>query len=320
MKMNRTRLVSLIAFALIACFGITEQISAQQNMKNVADGGQVKLMGIITSRSPDSLVIRDLAGSDFYFVELISSTKVETFKKGAFRGGKEYAASYLLRGLRIEIEGTGNSAGHLVARSINFDESDLKTAQALDARVDPVEAQAEANRKKAAEDAERIAAAEENAKRMAGQIEEAQAIAAKAQADADRANNRINGLNDFDSIKTIVVPFATGSSVLGPSGKKIIDEAAVWVKTQDTKGWMVAVVGFADSTGNTAKNKTLSEKRANSVIGYLVSRHNLPLTRLIQPFGAGVDKPVATNTTASGRAQNRRVEIRLLVNKGIAGD
>jgi OmpA-OmpF porin, OOP family len=106
---------------------------------------------------------------------------------------------------------------------------------------------------------------------------------------------------------------------LGPQGRAVIDEAAAWVKTQNTKGWMVSVVGFADSTGKTAANKSLSERRSNAVIGYMVSKHNLPLTRLIQPFGAGVDRPVASNETAEGRAQNRRVEIHLLVNKGIAG-
>ncbi len=320
MRLERIKLLTTFAFVVISCFVFAGSSNAQPSVQKVANGGAIKTMGIITSRSSDSLLMRELSTSNTYFVELSPSTKVETFKKGAFRGGKQYASSYLLRGLRIEIEGTGNADGHVVARSINFDESDLKTAQALEARVDPIEQQAEANRKKIEEDAARIAAAEENAKRMAGQIEEAQAIAANAQAAADRANHRINGLDEFDPVKTIVVPFATGSFTIGPKGKSIIDEAAAWVKTQDTKGWMVAVVGFADSTGNTAKNKTLSEKRANSVIGYLVSKHNLPLTRLVQPFGAGVDKPVATNTTATGRAQNRRVEIRLLVNKGIAGD
>jgi outer membrane protein OmpA-like peptidoglycan-associated protein len=78
-------------------------------------------------------------------------------------------------------------------------------------------------------------------------------------------------------------------------------------------------VGFADSTGKTAANKRLSERRTNSVIGYLVSKYDMPLHRLVQPFGAGVDDPAATNDTAEGRASNRRVEIKLLVNRGIAG-
>ena len=82
---------------------------------------------------------------------------------------------------------------------------------------------------------------------------------------------------------------------------------------------MVSVVGYADSTGNTAKNKALSERRANAVIGYLVSKHGLPITKLVQPFGAGVDDPAATNETAAGRTQNRRVEINLIKNRGIGG-
>lgn len=296
---------------MLLCIG-SLGISAQQDYKRVPDGNKIKQKGTIATRNPDSLTMRDTVGTDIYIIDLLPGTEVKTHRKGAFRGGKEYASSYLLRGLRIEVEGRGNADGHIVADTIRFDEDDLRTAQALQVSLDPVEEQARAN-------AAKIAEQEENQKRMAGQIEEAQAAAARAQAAADRANDRINGLDEFEPIKTIVVPFATGSSVLGPKGKSIIDEAAAWAKTQDRKGWMVAVVGFADSTGNTAKNKTLSERRANAVIGYLVSKHNMPLTRLVQPFGAGVDKPVATNKTADGRAQNRRVEIRLLLNKGIAG-
>jgi outer membrane protein OmpA-like peptidoglycan-associated protein len=303
----------MILSAVGAC-----RVAAQSEITSVPSGEKVKMKGIIAVRGADSMVIKDIASDARYQVLLTPDTKVQTYKR-VLRGGRDYAASYLLRGLRIQVTGAGNGDGHIVAKEINFDDQDLRAAQALQVTVDPVEAQAEANKKRIAEEAERLSAAEENAKRLAGQIEEAEAIAQRAQQEADRANNRINGLDDFDPIKTIVVPFATGSSTIGPKGRSIIDEAAAWVKTQDTNGWVIAVIGFADSTGNTARNKTLSERRTNSVIGYLVSKHNMPLTRLVQPFGAGVDQPAATNATAAGRAQNRRVEIRLLRNKGIAG-
>ena len=313
--MRDFRLRMVLAVTAVAILGAVAppQLSAQATMRQLADGLEVKVLGIINSRNGDTFTMTTLNNTERYTVELTPSVSVKSNTKGVFRGGKDYEVSYLLRGLRVEVEGRGNAAGNLVAKSVRFNEQDLKTAQSLESRMEPVEAQVTSN-------TERVTAAEENQKRMAGQVEETQAMAAGAQASAERANNRINGLDDYEPIKTIVVPFGNGSAGLGPKGKAIIDEAAAWVKTQDRNGWMVAVIGFADSSGKTAANKTLSEKRSNAVIGYLVSKHNLPLTRLVQPFGAGVDQPVATNATAAGRAQNRRVEIRLLKNKGIAGE
>jgi outer membrane protein OmpA-like peptidoglycan-associated protein len=277
------------------------------------------MKGIIAVRGADSFVMRDISNTTLYVVEMGDSTEVKTHRKGVFRGGKEYPASYLLRGLRVEVDGHGNGDGHLVANRIRFEEDDLRTAQALQTTLDPVEGQVIENKANIAANKERIAAGEENAKKMSAQIDENTAMSAEAMAQANRANNRINGLDEFEVIKTITVPFATGRYTLGPQGKKIIDEAAAWAKTQDKKGWMVEIVGYADSSGNSAANRTLSEKRASTVIGYLVGTYNMQLSRLVQPFGAGVDRPVAPNETAAGRAQNRRVEIRLLLNKGIAG-
>lgn len=284
--------------------------SAATQVQAVPSGQEMKIIGIVIKRSPDSFIMRDEARVQRE-IALTPNTDVKTHKKGVFRGGKSYGVSYILRGLRVEVSGRGNANGQLVADSIKFDEDDLRTAQALEARVDPVEELAEENRK-------RVAAAEEEARRLAREAEENAAATRKARERAEEAHNRINGLDEFDSVRTITVLFATGSSVLGPKGKAEIDRAAAWVKTQNTKGWVVAVVGFADTTGNTAANRALSERRANAVIGYLVTKHNLPLQRLVQPFGYGDLNPVAENLTAEGRAKNRRVEIRLLVNKGIA--
>lgn len=315
MKTITHRLLGVSTLALIL---ITAGTAFGQSAQSVPDGQEAKVLGVITARSADSFVLTTLDNASSYNVALTPATSVKSNTKGiGLRGGTRYETSYLLRGLRVEVEGRGNSSGQLEAKKVRFNEQDLKTAQSMESRFAPLEAQAAAN-------TERITAAEENARKMAGQIDENAAIAKadsdRAMREAERANNRINGLDDFDPIRTIVVPFATGSSTIGPKGKAIIDEAAAWVKTQDRNGWVVAVVGFADSTGRSAKNKTLSEKRANAVIGYLVTKYNLPLHRLVQPFGAGADMPVDTNATASGRAANRRVEIRLLKNKGIAGE
>lgn len=326
--MRKDKLIVVLAVVYVTLLAAAGggQVSAQATVRQVANGEKLKVLGIINSRSEDTFTMTTLNGADRYIVEITPSTSVKSNTKGIFRGGTQYEVSYLLRGLRVQVEGRGGSTGGLVADSVRFNEVDLRTAQSLEARIDPVEQQANSN-------TGRITAAEENARRMSGQIDENTALANRAQASADkaqstadravteaeRANTRINGLDEYDPIKTIVVPFATGSSTIGPKGRGIIDEAAAWAKTQDRKGWMVAVVGFADSTGKTAANKTLSEKRANAVIGYLVGKHNMSLTRLVQPFGAGVDQPVATNATAEGRAQNRRVEIRLMKNRGIAG-
>jgi len=282
-----------------------------------------KFKGVVVKREPDSFTMSETTGGSTTNVILTENTEVKSHKKGVFRGSKEYAASYILRGLRLEVDGTRNSDGAIVADKIRFDEQDLRTAQALKATLDPAEAELNA----------KLKAQQEEQERLAGQIEENRALTAAAQASADaaaesankaqntadRANNRINGLDDFDPIKTITVNFVSGSATLGPKAKATIDEAAAWVKTQNINGWVMAVIGYADTTGNSQRNIDLSERRANAVIYYIVSKYKMNLNRLVQPFGYGQLEPVAENKTKAGRAKNRRVEIRLMVNKGIAG-
>jgi outer membrane protein OmpA-like peptidoglycan-associated protein len=315
MSINKHALPTLLTLAFCLLLSSAATAFAQGS---IASGQQVKkLKGIVIKRNADSFVMRDPTGSGPETVVLLSSaTEVKSHKKGVFRGSKDYGVSYILRGLRLEVDGTGNSEGQLVADKIRFDEQDLRSAQGL--QVTDALAQ---------ENEARVAAAEENARKLAGQIEENTALANAAQAraeaamkEAQLANTRINGLDDYDPVRTYTVLFRTNSAVLTPKAKADIDAGAAWVRSQNTKGWVVAVVGFADTQGNTAKNRALSERRANAVIGYLVTKHNLPLQRLVQPFGYGESNPAADNATAEGRAKNRRVEIRLLANKGITGN
>lgn len=316
MRIGEKVQLRLLTFACLLVLVGTGNALAQET-RSVPAGEEVKkLKGVVTKRDPDSFKMSDPNGGPQVVVVLTEQTEVKSHKKGVFRGSKEYGQSYILRGLRLEVDGVGNSDGAIVADKIRFDEQDLRAAQALKSTVDPIEA--EMNEKLKQQQAEQ--------ERLAGQIAETQALTAQAQAAADKAqqtadyaNNRINGLDDFDPIKTITVPFATNSAALGPKAKATIDEAAAWVKTQNTKGWVMAVVGFADSTGSSQRNIDLSERRANAVIYYIVSKYKMPLNRLVQPFGYGQLEPAADNKTKEGRSKNRRVEIRLMVNKGIAG-
>ena len=325
MRANGHKFLRLAALACVLVLTGAAQVSAQEaNTRPVPSGEKVKkFRGIVVKRDADWFTMTETTGGPQTVVVLTEGTDVKSHKRGVFRGSKEYGASYILRGLRLEVDGTGDAEGRLVADKIRFDEQDLRTAQALKSTIDPVEAELR----------DKLKEQQAEQERLAGQIEETQAIAVSARADAaaaaeaakkaqstaDYANNRINGLDDFDPIKTITVHFATGSSTLGPKAKAAIDEAAAWVKTQDTKGWVMAVVGYADSTGNTARNRDLSERRANAVIYYIVTKYRTPMHRFVQPFGYGELEAAADNKTRAGRAKNRRVEIRLMLNKGIAG-
>ena len=83
------------------------------------------------------------------------------------------------------------------------------------------------------------------------------------------------------------------------------------------KGYEIEITGFASAEGGTAMNKKLSENRARAVINYLVETHNIPLRRIGTSFGFGELQAVADNTTREGREQNRRVEVKLLVSRGL---
>jgi outer membrane protein OmpA-like peptidoglycan-associated protein len=331
MRSNMHRLQRLTALAFVLVLASAAQVFGQDSpgTRTVGSGERVKkFKGIVVKREADYFTMSDTMGGPVTIVLMTSSTEVKSHKKGVFRGSKDYESGHILRGLRVEVDGVGNDQGQLVADKIRFDEQDLRAAQALKATVDPVEAELRDKLRQQQMEQERLAGqltetnavVEANRAEAKANFDKAQAAAAEAQRTADYANNRINGLDDFDIIKTVTVNFVTGRSTLGPKAKATIDEVAAWVKAQpDKNGWVVAVLGYADSTGDTTRNRDLSERRAQSVIYYLATQHKLPMHRLVQPFGAGQLDPVADNETKEGRAKNRRVEIKILANKGITG-
>ncbi|HKZ03651.1 MAG TPA: OmpA family protein, partial [Pyrinomonadaceae bacterium] len=228
----------------------------------------------------------------------------------------------ILRGLNLEVEGRGNASGELAAMKVRFNESDFRVARAVESRAAPLEDRATTTEKK-------LSDVEENAQRLSGQMDELAAVAntarggAKAaQETADAAvagvnatNERISALDDYEPQTVAAVNFKTGSSILSTDSKAKLDDIAT--QALNAKGYVLEVSGYADSTGSIQRNRALSQRRADAVIRYLVENHSIPLRRIVTPYGYGETNPVADNTSREGRAENRRVEIKLLVNKGL---
>jgi outer membrane protein OmpA-like peptidoglycan-associated protein len=84
------------------------------------------------------------------------------------------------------------------------------------------------------------------------------------------------------------------------------------------KGYLISVKGFADSSGNPVQNQKLSMERADAVLAYLEQTGKVPLIHMVAPGAMGTADPAASNETAQGRAENRRVEVKVLVNRGLA--
>lgn len=337
---SKNKQILLVALAItLACSGLvlgqdSAALSAEPSAQKAPDtviafGAKTKATGIVTKRDGDTFTIRNSGGAETTVV-ITDKTKFRLVRKGFFRADRSSNATEILRGLRLEAEGRTNSDGQIVAKHIRFDEEDLRTAQALESRVDPVEDLAKSTQALAENNQQRTGAAEQNEQRISGQVEElssvanaavaaaanAQSTADQAASDATTANARINVLGDYDVLVTIAVHFKNGSARLSPEAKLEIDAVADTV-SENLNGWLVAVEGYADSTGRTARNRSLSERRAKAVTDYLVTKHGVPPYRLVQPFGFGSSDPVAANNSREGRSLNRRAEIKVLVNKGI---
>jgi outer membrane protein OmpA-like peptidoglycan-associated protein len=147
-------------------------------------------------------------------------------------------------------------------------------------------------------------------------MDELYAVAAEARNEATAANERISALDDYDVQESAAVTFRVNSAVLSVEAKGQLDDFAA--KAANAKAFSIEVAGHTDSTGGETKNFRLSQQRAEAVVQYLAVNHKIPLRRFVTPMGYGKTEAVADNTTPAGRAQNRRVEVKLLLNRGMS--
>lgn len=306
---------------------VAEQAAKTANQVKLAKGVRKKVSGVIIRREADLVTLRDKSNGEIT-VRLVNNTKVLEKKSNIFRSAKIYGATSLVQGLTIEIEGRGNEQGELVADKIRFSDNALVAVQAAETLVDPVEGRVDVNEK-------RLEESEANAKRLADQLIEIDSISKKATAKARTAqdtaeaavagvestNRRIDtlvsDLDEYVSKRDVSVNFAVGSAKLLPGAIVLLDEVVRQAKSE--KAYLIEITGFASAEGSAEKNRRLSRDRAEAVVRYLAENHDIPLRRIITPYGYGAGRPVADNSTREGREQNRRVEVRILINKGLTG-
>lgn len=267
--------------------------AVERNIQSIPNGAKLKFKGVVIAREGETFRIRDRNRTD-YQVLITDRTSVRA-NGGFLRSGRKYPVTEILRGLIVEVEGRGDSQGQLVADKIRFSESDMRAAITSDTRVTPVE---------------------ENQQRMAGQMDELYAVAAEARNEATAANERINNLDEVDEQESAVVTFRVNSAVLSPEAKRQLDDFAS--KVTNARAYTIEVSGHTDSTGGEAKNFRLSRERADAVVQYLAVTHKIPLRRFVTPMGYGKTEAVADNSTSAGRAQNRRVEVKMMLNRGMS--
>jgi OmpA-OmpF porin, OOP family len=285
-----------------------------------ASGDEVE--GMIMSRGGDALMVSGSSGRTT--VLLSANTRVKD-DKGLFGLDKqEMADTVLIPGLKIRVEGSSDSLGQFRAQTITVDGDDLEASQMIEAGLHPTAEQVatnvvaiENNKKGIATNQQNIATNEQNIGANK------QAIAAHSQKieknikDIQENTDRFDRLDDYGVKGEATVKFKVASSTLSKEDKEQLRKLAE--TATGLNGYIVEVKGFADSTGRAAMNEKLSEDRAKAVVGYLMRECNVPVWRIVAPGAMGEFQPAASNESASGREENRRVEVKILVNKGVAG-
>jgi OOP family OmpA-OmpF porin len=155
-------------------------------------------------------------------------------------------------------------------------------------------------------------------RRQAANQQEIAANKSTMDANAAETSKRFSELSEYDTKDQLDVKFASGSTRISAADEEALKKLAHDAVNQT--GYIIQVKGYADSSGNAAMNQKLSMERAQGVIAFLLQTCNVPVRHIVAPGAMGEAQAVATNETAQGRAENRRVEVKVLVNKGLAGD
>jgi outer membrane protein OmpA-like peptidoglycan-associated protein len=275
-----------------------------------------KAEGLITGRSGDTMTLQKQDSSNVVVV-LTDDTQVAQVQ-GVFKARrKQMSMAALIPGLQVKVEGAYNAQNQLVASSIRFKGNDLEDAQTIQAGLQPTKEQVEQTQQQLAEQQAALERQQQEIQAQQQQMKLAQEKIDANKAAIAAANKRFGQLDDYNIMDEVTVLFANGKVEIDPKyNQQLLDLAA---KAKTITAYTIQVKGYASSVGSAALNQRLSEDRANNVTQYLQQQGHIPLTNMLAPGAMGESRQVGTDKTADGQAENRRVVVRVLQNKGIAG-
>jgi outer membrane protein OmpA-like peptidoglycan-associated protein len=275
-----------------------------------------KVNGMVTNRTGDTLIVKTSDGNATTVV-LTNDTKTQD-KRGLFGLEKQQLGDIvLIPGLKVSVDGTADHRGRIVAETITTDGDDLETSQMIQSGLQPTAEQVAANVRTLEAHSGQLAAHKENIEANKQNISANKQQIEENRRDIEENTKRFTALTDFDVKDQATVKFAVGSTEIAAADQEALKKLAENAK--GLRGFIVEVVGYADATGSAAMNTKLSEDRAKAVVTYLMQEGGVPIRHIVAPGAMGEYGPAASNETKEGRADNRRVEVKVLVNKGIAG-
>jgi OmpA-OmpF porin, OOP family len=307
----RTTCGLALSLGMFASLGLAA-VAQDATVEGMVIGRDGPQMAVKTTDSPRLTVL------------LSDSTKAE--QKGGFlgMGRKDLGITALVPGLSVKVEGSYNPDHQLVAKKIEFSRTSLNTAKAIDAGLDPVNAKLGEQQDQLASNKRDISSAQDQLAKNSQDIDATkQGLATTTEATTQnttqigQTNTRIGTLDQYETKDSMTINFANGRATVKPQDKDALTD---FVKAAaNTPGFMIEVQGYASTVGSAALNQRLSAERADAVLAIIQQSGAVPMTRILAPAAMGTSNQVDDGHTRKAQAQNRRVVVTIVVNKGIVG-
>jgi outer membrane protein OmpA-like peptidoglycan-associated protein len=299
--MKQIRLLGFACFLLLSFLGFTPGRAAGQS---------TKVQGIIKSRSGEDIILKTTEDPNM-IVMLTDSTDVGQVEGLLKARSKQMSMAALIPGLAVSVEGDLNSQNVLVASKVRFKGNDFKQAQAIEAGMHDTKEQAQKNQEELEKQNAELKAQNEA-------LEKHEAAIKANRAAVDAAIARFGQLDDYYIMDEVTVYFGNGKTNVDP--KYASQLTTLSQNAAKVDGYMVEVKGYASAVGSAATNQKLSQERAQNVTDILLQQCKVPLTRMLAPGAMGESDQVdSSDKTKEAQAENRRVVVRVLQNKAIAG-